>query len=146
MRVALKVMPPVLLCWPRISEMYVGGMAVEVESSHQCSVKFCFCVTDGSRGAVWQNDVCHRSVYEAKACQWISPCGKNCTHWHSFMENKQQMWAQCGGGWCVSAVVTATVGHLHWYKFVKSTACSLLFITCINVQLMVVTMLKNSVL
>ena len=44
-------MPPIL-CWLVWSEMDVGGMAVEVESSHQCSVTFCGCATDGSRGAV----------------------------------------------------------------------------------------------
>ena len=28
----LKLMPPVLLCWPTTSELGVGGMAVEVEA------------------------------------------------------------------------------------------------------------------
>ena len=49
-----------------ISEVDVGGMVVEAESSHQYSVTFCCCETDGSRGAVWQNDVQCGSVYEAK--------------------------------------------------------------------------------
>jgi len=44
---------------------------------------FCCCVTEGSRGAVWQNDVWHGSVYEAKVCQWIPPCRKKCTLSHS---------------------------------------------------------------
>ena len=26
----------------------VSGMAVEIEPSHQCSITFCCCVTDGS--------------------------------------------------------------------------------------------------
>ena len=30
-----KVMPPILLCWPMMSEADIGGMAVEVESSYQ---------------------------------------------------------------------------------------------------------------
>jgi len=30
---ALKVMPPVLFCWPTTSEADVGGMAVEVKLS-----------------------------------------------------------------------------------------------------------------
>ncbi len=35
MRTALKIMPPILLCWPVMLEVDVGGMAVEVEPSHQ---------------------------------------------------------------------------------------------------------------
>jgi len=50
MRVAPKLMPSILLCWPTTSEADVGDMAVEVEPSHQYSVKFCCCATDDSRG------------------------------------------------------------------------------------------------
>ena len=39
-RAALKVMPPILQCWPETPEAD-GGMAVEAESSHQYSVTFC---------------------------------------------------------------------------------------------------------
>jgi len=46
MRAALKVMPPILLYWPTISEMNVGSMAVEVEPSYQYSIIFCCCVTE----------------------------------------------------------------------------------------------------
>ena len=52
MRAALKVTLPVLLYWPTTSEADVGGTAVGVEPSHQYSVTFYCCVTDGSRGAV----------------------------------------------------------------------------------------------
>jgi len=52
-------MLPILFCWSTISEVGVGGVAVEVESSHQCSVPCCCHVTDGSRGAVWHNSVWH---------------------------------------------------------------------------------------
>jgi len=45
-------MPPILLCWLTTSEVDVGGMAVKIEPSHQYPITFCFCVTDGSRGAV----------------------------------------------------------------------------------------------
>jgi len=45
----------------------------------------CCCVTDGSRGEVWQNGVWHGSVYEAKVCRWVPPRGRNCIHWHSLM-------------------------------------------------------------
>ena len=33
MRAVLKVMPPILLCWPTTSDVDVGGMAVEAEAS-----------------------------------------------------------------------------------------------------------------
>ena len=35
---ALKVMPPILLYWPTVSEISFCGMEVEVESSHQYSI------------------------------------------------------------------------------------------------------------
>jgi len=56
-RAALKLMPPILLCWPMTSEANVVDMAVEVEPSRQYSVKFCCRVTGDSRGAVWQNGI-----------------------------------------------------------------------------------------
>lgn len=40
MSAVLNVVPPVLLCWPTISEVNVGAVAVEVEPSHQYSVPF----------------------------------------------------------------------------------------------------------
>ena len=52
MMTALKVMPPILLCWPMMAEADVGCMAVEVELSYQYAIKCCCRVTDGSRGAV----------------------------------------------------------------------------------------------
>ena len=83
MRVTPKVMPPILLCWPMISQADVGDMAVQVEPSHPYPLKFCCCATDDSRGIVWQNGVWHGSGYEVKVCNWIPPRGKNCTQWHS---------------------------------------------------------------
>ena len=32
-RAASKVMPPILLCWPTMSQADIGGMTVEVEPS-----------------------------------------------------------------------------------------------------------------
>ena len=49
---APKIMPPVLLCQLIKSEVAVGDMAAEVEPSHQYPITCCYCVTDGSRGAV----------------------------------------------------------------------------------------------
>ena len=52
MRAAPKVTPSILLCWPTVSEVDVGGMAVDAEPSHQYSITFCCHVADGSRGAI----------------------------------------------------------------------------------------------
>ena len=88
MRAALKVMPPISLCWLMMSEVDAGGMAVVVELSCQYSITFCCHVTDGSRGAPWQrcvrhNGVWHGSACEEKMCPQIPPCGKNGMHWCS---------------------------------------------------------------
>jgi len=51
-KTAPKVMPPIVLCWPMTPEVDAGGMAVEVEPSHQYSIVYCCCATDGSRGPI----------------------------------------------------------------------------------------------
>ena len=51
-RAALTVMSPMLLSWPMMSEADVGGMAIEVEPSHQYPITFCCRATDGSTGVV----------------------------------------------------------------------------------------------
>ena len=74
-------MPPTL-CWLMTSEVDVGDMAVETETSYQYYVIFRWC--ESSRGAVCQNTIWHGSACEAKVCHWIPSCGKNCTtdiHW-----------------------------------------------------------------
>ena len=82
MKVAPKTMPPNLLCRSMTSEVDVGCVTVEVESSHQYSIVFCCCVTDGSRGAVWQNNIWCRSAYEAEVWNWISSWRENGIHCH----------------------------------------------------------------
>ena len=52
MMTAPKVIPPMSLFWPMMSEVYVCGMTVEVEPFHQYSTTFCCCKTDGSTGSV----------------------------------------------------------------------------------------------
>ena len=84
-RAAPKVMPPSLWCWPTTLEMDVGGMAVKAEPSHRYSIPFRYCMTDGSRGAVWQNGAWHGSAYGAKGWDRILPCRKNGTQWHSLL-------------------------------------------------------------
>ena len=59
----------------------MGGVVVEAEPSHQHPITFCCLETDSSRGAVWQNGIQHGSAWEAKACHWIPPCGKDGTCW-----------------------------------------------------------------
>jgi len=83
MRASLKVIPPLLLCWPTISEEDICT-AREVEPSHQYPITHCH-VTDGSRGSIWQNGIWHGSVYEAKGCNWNLPRRKNGNHWHSLI-------------------------------------------------------------
>jgi len=116
MGAALKVVLPVLWSWPVTSEADVGGMAAEVEPSHQHPIPCCCCVTDGSRGALWHNGIWHGSVDEAEGCHWILPCGKSGTHGHS-STLAECLWRPSSGcstvrhWWCISVV---TVGHLHW--------------------------------
>ena len=76
-------MPPIISSWPIMSEADGGGMAGDIEPSHQYPITCCCHVTGGSRGAVWQSGVWHGSAYEAKVCHWIPPWGTNGTYWHS---------------------------------------------------------------
>jgi len=43
MKLAPKIMPPILLWWPTMSEVNAGDMAVGAEPSHQHSIPFCCC-------------------------------------------------------------------------------------------------------
>ena len=88
-------------------EVDVGGMAVEVERTLRYSIMCCH-VTDGCRGAVWQSSNWHGSADEAKVCQWVPPCRKSGTHWHSLML-PEHLWKPNSGceHWCASAVATA---------------------------------------
>ena len=56
MRAVLKVMPPILLCWPTMSEVDVGGIAIEFEPSRQYSITFCCCGRWQQRGSLSNND------------------------------------------------------------------------------------------
>lgn len=91
-RIALIVMPPILLCCVLTSEMDVDGMAVErSEPYHQSITYFCFAKS------------C-KMVSTMKRCtkqmqHWIPPCGKQLypltfvnASW-MFMKAKQWIWA-----------------------------------------------------
>ena len=56
-RAAPKVTPPILLCWPTMSEADVSCMAVDAEHYNQYSITFCCHAIDNSRGAVSQNGI-----------------------------------------------------------------------------------------
>ena len=120
-------MPPVLQCQPTVSEATVGGMAAKAGPSHQHSMTCCCCVTDGIRGALWQNGAWHGSVGGAKRWNWIPPCRKMApTDIHqclwTFMEIEQWVWAQWWGVVCFSSGDGAN-GSLLWVLHAGS--CSL---------------------
>lgn len=69
------------------SETDVGGMAVEVETSCQYYVEFCWWVTGSRRGTVWQNGASHGSVHSSSCVAEFFQAEKIGT----FMETKQWM-------------------------------------------------------
>ena len=68
MRATPKVMSPILLCWPMMSQADSGGMAVEVEPSHQYSITCCCCVTDGSGGGQSDKMMSDMEVHVIQNC------------------------------------------------------------------------------
>jgi len=66
-RASLKVMSPILLCWPMASEVDAGGMAVGVEPSHQYSITFyCHVVVAAEVESEMEEPMKQRSVIEKK--------------------------------------------------------------------------------
>ena len=98
-RAALKILPPILLCWPTTSEVNVGGMAVEVEPSHQYPITCCCYVTDGSRGAIWQKGIWHGSVCMEQRCGTKFLHAEKTVpidiHWHSLAEHLWRPNSEC---------------------------------------------------
>ena len=67
MRAAPIVTPAILIYWPMTSEADVGGMAVEVEPSHQYSITFCCHVVVAAEvESEMEEPVKQRSVIEKK--------------------------------------------------------------------------------
>ena len=81
-----------------MSEADVGHMVVEVEPSCQYSPAFCCCGTDGSKGAIWQNDIWHGSAWSKDVLlkKWQSLTFTD-DYWTS-METEEWMWVQWGDG------------------------------------------------
>jgi len=143
---ALKVMPPILLCWLMMSEADVSGREVEAENSHQYSIKFCCHETDGSRGAVWKKasdtevHMKQRGVIEFLYAEQMAPTD---IHWHLRNVAGDQ------------TVDLSTVRVLHFSSGISNSRlpplvqtftrmdCRLLFITGENALLMVVNAMKN---
>ena len=108
-----------------VSEADVGGTAVEAQHSPP-PYRFTLLMCDRwQKRAGWQNGVWHGSVDEAVERNWTPPWGKNGTHWHSltfvYVYGDQAMgMSTVGGGGCVSAVSTATAGHLCYCRFLPA--------------------------
>ena len=111
-----------------MSEADVGGMAVEAGPSCQDSITCCCHVTTGGRGAVWKNGIRHASGMKQRGvtvfllAETVAPIDIHAC-WR-FMENKQWMWAQWGGGCCFSEVATVMWkthhvpdGHADFYEY-----------------------------
>ena len=134
MKAALKVIPPILLCWPTTSNADVGGMAVEVEPSCQYSITLCCCVTDGSRGAVWRYDVWQKVNMMQRSVTEFLHVNKKGTRWHSSTLTKC-LWRTNSGcehseGWVVhSRSGNSDSGSPPLLHIFMSAACRLLFIT-----------------
>ena len=138
-----------------MSQVDVGGMAVEVKPSHQYPITYCHCATDGSRGAVWQNGIWYGSVYGTKVWNWNPPCRKNGPHWHS-LTLAECFWRPNSG--CEHSEVLGgafqywRLWHERWttlqtvMQIFTSVTCRLLSIAGENAQLVVVTILKKSLI
>ena len=106
-----KVMPSILLCWPAVSEVDVGGMAAEVEPPHKHSVTAMWQMAAEEQSDKMASDmeVHMKQKYMAEFLHTEKkhqhPMTLINTCW-TFMESKEWMWAPWGGGWCVSALVT----------------------------------------
>jgi len=126
-RTALKVLPPILLFWPTVSTE-ADVVAWQQRLNLPTNIPFVFCchVTDGSRGEAWQSYVWYGSVYQAKVCHWITPCGKNGTNWHSLML-AEHSWRP-NSGWEHSEVVSGALQQ--WWQWQHATSASLDFYEC----------------
>lgn len=119
MRSSPKAINPILLFWPTMPEVDVAGMTAETELSYQCSItSHC---SYGSRGAVWQSvDNTELCMKQIRVIDFLHKEAHQCL----LNIYRDPQW---GGGWCISAVVTAVAGQLHWCKLLwvwHTSSCS----------------------
>jgi len=125
---APKVMPPILWYCQTMSEADIGGMAVEIDPSHQYSITFCCHVTDDYRGMVWQSGIWHGSVYEAKVCHWIPPGRKFAPtdiHWQLLNGG---CWHSEATGKDTAALIASTELVQFYYSFYYPSNCCKVFV------------------
>jgi len=144
MKAVLKVIPPMLLCWPKTSEADGGGMAVEVESSHQYPIIFSCCMTDGSRGTIWQNGTWHGSVYRCEVgFLHVEKMVPTNTLWHLLNVSRDQtVYVNTVRWWVVHFNSNDSGSPLLIQIFMRAT-CKFLLIADENTQLTAVTILKT---
>ena len=114
-KTAPKVMPSILLCYPTMPKVNIGGMVAEAEPFLQYPIAFCCHVTDCSRGAVWQNGVWHGSACKQRCVTKFLHAEKMApTDIHRYLLSISRdqpvdvsTMRQWDSGWCVSAVATA---------------------------------------
>ena len=82
-RVAPKVIPSILLHCSMLAEADTGGYDSRGWTFQWILHYICCCVTDDSRGIVWQNGVWHGSAPEAKVWDSVALWRKDGTRWHS---------------------------------------------------------------
>jgi len=129
MWVDLKIMHPILLCCLMMWEADAGGMAVEVKPIFHYVLLLC--VRWQQRGSLTKRSMTWKCVW-SKDVELNSSVKEKCypltfidAYW-MFLETKQWMWAQWGSGWCISAVVTVTVGSPPLVQIFMSSSCRLL--------------------
>ena len=116
MRVAQKVVPPILWCWPTMSEADGGGVAVKIEHSHHILLHFV---------AMWQVAVEWQFPHTVK----IVPVDRHQCFLNTYTDQTADMstvWGRC----CISGVRTVTSTPLykhsmkalahHWQKWIAN--------------------------
>ena len=147
MGAALKVMPPILLCWPTMSEVDVDG----IEAVWTFLPIFCCILLLCDR---WQQKGSLTKWCLMWNCEWSKGVELNVymqKKWHSVILAKRLWRSNCGcqnsEQWVLyfsSLTVRAAVKQSPpLVQFFMSVAWSLLFIAGESAYLMMVTMLKN---
>ena len=110
MRDALKVTPPILWSWLTMSEADVGGMAVEIEHSHQYSIT---CVTWQQRGSLIKSHLTWKCVWKKGGGTELCHEEKNGSYWHSLIL-AEHSWRPNSG--CVHSEIVGSVFEQWWQQ------------------------------